>query len=114
MYGRFDDECLTVRGLESHVPALNLIRIQCWPRLSAKWRCLLEVADYIGLEKLMALTAEDFDAFRTVLPAEIWAYASHLVDGAAGPAPAIRGECGEPLQILDVLAAISSAFEPVG
>ncbi len=114
MYGRFDDECLTVRGLESRVPALNAIRIQCWARLSAKWRCLLEIADYVGLEKLVTLTADDFHGFRTILPGEIWAYATQLTDGATGSAPAFRADCGAPLQVRDIIEAVSSAFEVSG
>jgi hypothetical protein len=113
MYGRFEDECLTVRGLEAYVPALNAIRVSCWSRLSAEWRCLLEIADYVGLETLVDMTRPQLEDYRSLLPAEVWQFATLLAaraEGAPPSEPAFRAAGGRPYDIGDVIAAVGSAL----
>lgn len=83
------------RGLEAYVPALASIRESCWTRLPGDVQTVLEVADYVGLER--AIEASRAVELRSVLPGPLLSRYADL---------AIRSR----LTIGDILDAIAKSL----
>lgn len=66
------DELFAPRGLEMYVPSLANFRRDLWSRLDSETRLILEVADYLGLDRTLALTTGDLDTVAPVVPGHLW------------------------------------------
>lgn len=99
------DEFFKPRGLEMYVPRLSEIRRSAWTGLTAEMQTLLEVGDYIGLDRAISLKDSDLHELATVLPGPTWRrvlelkisgrdtlFSSTLEDVIAGIADALRGD----------------------
>lgn len=78
------DELFEPRGIEMYVPSLARIREGLWAHLDAETRLILEVADYLGLDRTLGLTVDELDSLDSVLPGDLWnAISEYTVVGRA-------------------------------
>jgi len=89
------------RGLELYVPALAALRCELWSKLGADLQLALEVADYLGLERLTTLSDDELaETAATVLPGPLWeALDRHLAAGRR-----LSGELGFVARIGNAIA----------
>lgn len=66
------DELFAPRGIEMYVPALARIRADLWRGLGSGTALLLELADYTGLERALALTVGDLEDLAAIVPGHLW------------------------------------------
>jgi len=78
-----DPDFRVPRGLEAYVPDLATLRAAIWPKLSDDLHLILEVADYVGLERAFALGSQDLDDLYGVLPGDLWGRAAARIDPTA-------------------------------
>lgn len=67
-YFAADAELFLPRGLEAAVPGLARLRDALWWSLPARARLMLEVADYLGVERACALEVIELDALCGIVP----------------------------------------------
>lgn len=95
------------RGFEAYVPALAAVRAACWPRLSSDVRLLLEVADYLGLERALRLTVGELMRLHQTLPGTLWNRLDAASAGRLDDHPVFERslETGSVAGVLQALAA---------
>jgi hypothetical protein len=109
------DEALCPRGFEAYVPGLAAIRVIAWPYLAAVIRHALELADYVGLERTLALSVSDFLELRQRIPGDLWRRCAAisrplLPFPSSGDQPLLQRSDGTPLALDDIVAAVSDAL----
>jgi hypothetical protein len=109
------DEVLSPRGLESYVPALAEIRAACWAEFSGISRHLLELADYIGLERAVSISVPEFIELQPRIPGDLWRRCA-AVSCPLQPVqvdddrPLFRDCRGRPYTVKSVIAAVAQAM----
>lgn len=104
------DGMFTHRGLEVVVHALYDLRQRVAPHVPAMLADVLELADWIGLERAVSLTTDQLDELFYQLPKEIWdrvaAHATNLPNGVA----AFQHEDGFSWTMADVVGWIGDGL----
>src|ERR1700692_2347792 len=67
-----DPELFEPRGLEAYVPALAALRRSLWGYLAQETRVILELADYIGLERVVRLDSGGLAPLVGCIPQKLW------------------------------------------
>jgi hypothetical protein len=93
-----DSELFEPRGFEAYVPALAPLRRNLWGYLAQETRVILELADYLGLERTVRLDSSGLDALVGRIPQRLWDRAQvHLR--------------AHPPSIDEVIATIAAGFD---
>jgi hypothetical protein len=98
------------RGLEAYVPDLVSLRSAIWPALSEAVQLLLEVADYVGLERALGLFPDEVDGLYGLLPGELWGRAAAIGTSDPSAVRAFRPPDGPRWCRRQLIAELASAF----
>jgi hypothetical protein len=113
--GNDQDEALSPRGLESYVPALCDLRAAYWPRLAGVLRHLLELGDYVGLERAAGMSVAEFHVIRDRIPGDLWRRCARVASpleslDAHSDGALFRDGSGRPYSLEALISTLAQAM----